>query len=92
MILWSEETAQVHDPEEESTLLQRGKEIAQEQSVYIAVTYDLLGPIQQNKLVLITPQGDIGIDYIKAHPVPFVVSIICSKMYDDDRAKQLISS
>ncbi|KAI7877063.1 carbon-nitrogen hydrolase [Lichtheimia hyalospora FSU 10163] len=72
MILWSEETAQVHDPEEESTLLQRGKDIAKEHSVYIALTYDLLGPIQQNKLVLITPQGDIGIDYIKAHPVPFV--------------------
>lgn len=76
MILWSEETAQVHDPDEEASLLQRGKDIAKEQSVYIALTYDLLGPIQQNKLVLITPKGDIGIDYIKAHPVPFVVSSI----------------
>lgn len=87
MILWSEETAQVHDPEEEAALLQRGKDIAREHSVYIALTYDLLGPIQQNKLVLVTPQGDIGIDYIKAHPVPFVVSNIFFKCIMMTRAK-----
>lgn len=37
------------------------------------MTYHLLGPVEKNKLVVFTKEGDIGIDYNKAHPVPTVV-------------------
>jgi hypothetical protein len=72
-VLWSEVAVVANDEKEESLLLQRAKEFAIKHKVYLAMTYHLLGPVEKNKLVVFTKEGDIGIDYNKAHPVPTVV-------------------
>lgn len=74
MVLWSELVVVAKDKEEEAQLLQRAKTFAIENQVYITITYGLLAPVEQNKLVLITKEGEVAIDYNKAHPVPMVVS------------------
>jgi hypothetical protein len=65
----------VDDEEQEQVFLDTVKSMATKYGIYIAVTYDLLGPVQKNKLVLIDKNGDIGIDYNKAFPVPGVVCL-----------------
>ncbi|KAG1133466.1 hypothetical protein G6F42_001400 [Rhizopus arrhizus] len=72
LVLWSELVAVAKDKEEEAQLLQRAKTFAIENQVYITITYGLLEPVEQNKLVLITKEGKVAIDYNKAHPVPMV--------------------
>ncbi|KAG1461042.1 hypothetical protein G6F46_002779 [Rhizopus delemar] len=72
LVLWSELVVVAKDKEEEAQLLQRAKTFAIENQVYITITYGLLAPVEQNKLVLITKEGDVAIDYNKAHPVPMV--------------------
>ncbi|KAI9323251.1 carbon-nitrogen hydrolase [Dichotomocladium elegans] len=72
IIIWSEETAQVQDPDAEQQLIERAKGIAAEENVYIGLTYELSGPVMANKFALVTPGGDVPINYIKSHPVPYV--------------------
>ncbi|RCH97284.1 hypothetical protein CU097_003265 [Rhizopus azygosporus] len=72
LVLWSEVAVVASDEKEEFLLLQRAKEFAIKHKVYLAMTYHLLGPVEKNKLVVFTKEGDIGIDYNKAHPVPTV--------------------
>ncbi|KAI8984763.1 carbon-nitrogen hydrolase [Mycotypha africana] len=74
LIVWSELTTSVTDTEEEVKLIQKAKEFAKQHQVYLGITYAKEQPVGQNKLVLITKEGIIGIDYNKAHPVPGVES------------------
>lgn len=73
LVLWSEETAAVDDTAAETDLLEQAKQVAVEHGIYLAITYDVRGAVAQNKLTMITPSGDIAINYNKAHPVPGVV-------------------
>jgi hypothetical protein len=75
IIIWSELTTIVQDEENEALFIERTKEFARLHKVYIGVTYALMSPVQQNKLVFVTKEGRVGINYNKAHPVPTVVSI-----------------
>ncbi|ORY96626.1 carbon-nitrogen hydrolase [Syncephalastrum racemosum] len=72
LVLWSEETAAVDDAASETRLLEQAKQVAAEHGIYLAITYDVRGPVGENKLTMITPSGDIAINYNKAHPVPGV--------------------
>lgn len=76
LILWSELTTIVEDEHDEVLFIERTKDFAKLHDVYIGVTYALMSPVQQNKLVFVTKEGDVGINYNKAHPVPTVVSIL----------------
>ncbi|KAI9478058.1 MAG: carbon-nitrogen hydrolase [Benjaminiella poitrasii] len=67
LVLWSELTMNVKDAEEEEFLVQQAKDLAQFHQIYLGITY---GTANENKLVFITKQGEIGFDYNKAHPVP----------------------
>lgn len=62
--------------DEEFEFLERAKKFASIHKVYLGVTYAAVDPVGQNKLVFITKEGNIGIDYNKAYPVPGVVSKI----------------
>ncbi|KAI8643721.1 carbon-nitrogen hydrolase [Parasitella parasitica] len=70
LIIWSELTASVNDMDEEFEFLQRAKMFASTHKVYLGVTYAAVDPVGQNKFVFITKEGEIAIDYKKAHPVP----------------------
>ncbi|KAI9492859.1 hypothetical protein BDB00DRAFT_872908 [Zychaea mexicana] len=74
LIVWSEETGSASSPQEEADLLEKARNLALEKQVYLALTYDKDHEtnILENKLVLVTPKGEIAINYNKAHPVPFV--------------------
>lgn len=72
IVLWSELTAVVVDEEDEKVFIERTKELALKHKIYIGATYALLEPVAKNKLVVVTKEGNIGIDYNKAHPVPGV--------------------
>lgn len=77
IILWSEEAAMTKDPEDEASLLSKAAETAKEHGIYLAIAYDRIAEdLQdvQNKLVVFRPNGEIGIEYNKAYPVPLVVS------------------
>jgi hypothetical protein len=66
----------VNTTEDEKVFLERAIEFALTRKVYLGVTYATVDPVAQNKLVFITKQGKIGINYNKANPVPGVVSSI----------------
>ncbi|KAI7899088.1 carbon-nitrogen hydrolase [Cokeromyces recurvatus] len=67
LVLWSELTAFVNDLEEEKILIGKAKDLARTYQIYLGISY---GTVNQNKLVFITKQGEIGFDFNKAHPVP----------------------
>ncbi|KAL0576565.1 hypothetical protein ABG067_008915 [Albugo candida] len=75
LIIWSELTTNVQDENDEKTFIQRTQQLAIKHNVYIGVTYALVEPVPKNKLVFVNKQGEIAIDYNKAHPVPGVVSL-----------------
>lgn len=74
LILWSELTLLTKDDEEEAAFLESAKNFSATHRVYLAAGYGTKSmPPEQNKLVLLSPEGKLLIDYNKAHPVPFVV-------------------
>lgn len=74
LVIWSELTANIQNEADEKDFIERAKRTAIKYNTYIGVTYALIEPVRKNKFVFVTKQGDIGIDYNKAHPVPMVVS------------------
>lgn len=75
LILWSELTTVVNNTEDEAAFIQRAQEFAVSRQVYFGITYGRGDPVASNKLVFILKNGTIGLDYLKAHPVPGVVKI-----------------
>jgi apolipoprotein N-acyltransferase len=78
ILLWSEtavlcETDECGTGFDVDTLLTTAKQIAIDNSVFIGVTYlsylDQKAPNEKNMFTLITPQGTVGFDYQKSHPV-----------------------
>ena len=83
MVAWTEETAATQSYEDEERLITKSQALAKEKQIYLAITYNQIIPpdVSENKLVLITPEGEIGINYKKAYPVPFIVCIHIFPMF-----------
>jgi len=73
IVFWSE-TAVYVLAEDEPALLERGRELAQTDHIYLGMTLGTWTPDApkplQNKLVLIEPDGNVAWQYLKAHPTP----------------------
>ncbi|KAI9497354.1 carbon-nitrogen hydrolase [Zychaea mexicana] len=74
LIAWTEETASTKSYDEEASLIGKAQALAKEKQVYLAITYNQIIPpdVSENKLVLVTPEGHVAINYKKAYPVPFI--------------------
>ncbi|ORZ10563.1 carbon-nitrogen hydrolase [Absidia repens] len=71
LVLWSEEVVLTNSLQEEQQLRDMAIAVAVEHSIYLVIAYDRRDPVNHNMAVLISPHGDILIDYIKANPLPF---------------------
>jgi apolipoprotein N-acyltransferase len=73
IVFWAEGNATVLK-DDEADLIERGQVLAREQSIYLGMAMAVLTPGAErpleNKIVLVTPAGDIGFAYLKAYPVP----------------------
>lgn len=73
IIFWAEGNATVLK-EDEAALLARGQALAREQGIYLGMAMAVLTPGAErpleNKIVLVTPEGQVGFEYLKAFPVP----------------------
>ncbi|KAI9276848.1 carbon-nitrogen hydrolase [Phascolomyces articulosus] len=74
LVAWSEETAATQSFDDEANLIRKSQALAKEKQIYLAITYNQIIPpdVSENKLVLITPEGEVAINYKKAYPVPFI--------------------
>ncbi|KAI8141004.1 carbon-nitrogen hydrolase [Fennellomyces sp. T-0311] len=81
LVMWSEETAATSNDDDEAALISRAQTFAQENNVYLAFTYNrtIVDDLTENKLLVITPQGEIAINYSKSHPVPLIEPIQAGK-------------
>jgi apolipoprotein N-acyltransferase len=73
LIFWGEGDAKVFK-QQESTLLDRGRALARKYQVYLGMALGTWNsgaalPLE-NKIVMITPTGEVAWQYFKAHPVP----------------------
>ena len=73
IIFWAEVNAIVMK-ENEMELIQRGRELARREGIYLGMAIGSLPPgdkpLFENKVVLIEPSGEVAWEYLKARPVP----------------------
>jgi apolipoprotein N-acyltransferase len=73
IVFWAEANATVLK-DDEAALVGRGQALARERGVYLGMAMAVLTPGAErpleNKIVLVTPEGAIGFEYLKAYPVP----------------------
>lgn len=73
IIFWGEENGRVL-AEDELAFLERGRQVAKKNHVYLAMAYVVWHPgrpkPRDNKTVLIDPSGETRWDYLKSHPIP----------------------
>lgn len=73
IVFWAEGNAAVLK-DDEAALIARGQTLARERSVYLGMALGVLTPGAErpleNKIVLVTPEGEVGFEYLKAFPVP----------------------
>lgn len=73
IIFWAEGNATVLK-DDEAALVERGQALARAQGVYLGMAMAVLTPGAErpleNKVVLVTPAGATGLEYLKAFPVP----------------------
>jgi apolipoprotein N-acyltransferase len=73
MILWPEDSFTILKRDEPATL-ERSRQFAQEHHVYLGIAYGARleeNAIRyENKMVMVTPAGEIAWEYLKTHPVP----------------------
>jgi apolipoprotein N-acyltransferase len=73
MVFWAEGNATVLK-DDEAALIERGRALARERGVYLGMALAVLTPGAErpleNKIVLVTPEGTTGFEYLKAYPVP----------------------
>jgi len=72
LVVWSETAGRVLNSEE-GRLIARGQELAREEGVYLFMGMGVLHPNSQppleNKVIAITPAGEIAWEYLKARPI-----------------------
>jgi apolipoprotein N-acyltransferase len=86
IIFWGEANCKVLK-EDESALIERGRALARKYQVYLGMGLGTWNrgaakPLE-NKIVLLTPAGDVAWEYFKTHPVPGGEAAI--SMLDDGR-------
>jgi apolipoprotein N-acyltransferase len=73
IVFWAEGNATVLKGDE-AALVERGRALAREHGIYLGMALAVLTPEAErqleNKIVLVTPEGAIGFEYLKAFPVP----------------------
>lgn len=74
LTLWPEGFIKVLE-ENEAAFIERGKNWASEQNVYLLMAYFVIPKnnperLGENKAIFINPKGDLEWEYLKAHPVP----------------------
>ncbi len=73
IILWGEANIVVFKEDEEA-LLARGRALAAKHKIYLGMAivsfHQDKDPAGENKIVLITPEGQVAWEYFKTHPVP----------------------
>jgi apolipoprotein N-acyltransferase len=74
IVIWPESAA-VTLADEETTLFERSKALAQQEGIYLEIGYVVLHyqhslQITQNRTALFDPQGHMSWTYDKAHPIP----------------------
>jgi len=73
VVVWGEAAAQL-PAGGEAALVARGREVAREERIYLALAFATLEPGTEkpvtNKLVLLEPNGNAAWDYVKSVPVP----------------------
>ncbi len=73
IVFWAEGNAALLK-EDEADLIARGKELAEREGIYLGMAMAVFTPGAEqpleNKVVLLTSQGEIGFEYLKAFPVP----------------------
>ncbi|CAG8617615.1 32290_t:CDS:2 [Gigaspora margarita] len=81
LVLWSEGSGNITDTTQLNDLFTSLTNISQTYNTYVGVAYIDLRPEQPhyNKLAVISPSGDIIIDYTKSHLVPFLESKVFNR-------------
>jgi apolipoprotein N-acyltransferase len=73
IVVWGEAAAQLM-ADDESRLIDYGRGVAAAEKIYLVMAMAVLDMAEEkpvrNKLVLITPAGDVAWDYVKSVPVP----------------------
>jgi apolipoprotein N-acyltransferase len=72
IVVWSEESGYASKAGE-AALVERVRQVARTASIYVDMhinVYSDTAPLVRNKAILLTPTGQIGWDYDKAHPTP----------------------
>lgn len=73
LVFWAEGNGVVLK-EDEAALVEAGRRLARERGIYLGMALAVLTPGAErpleNKIVLLTPAGELGFEYLKARPVP----------------------
>ncbi len=74
IIVWQEDAVWLLEEDEEA-FIERGRELARQEEIYLAMGLMVQPRVQPatyrtNKVILIDPSGSIKFEYLKAHPVP----------------------
>ncbi len=76
LVVWPEGGLISFDEEQDEALIGQGRQLAQEEEIYLAMTIALLpgasGGPNENRLLLITPSGEVVQTYWKHHTVPVI--------------------
>jgi apolipoprotein N-acyltransferase len=76
LVVWPEGSLISFDEEQDAALIEEGRRLAQEEDIYLAMTIALVpgasGPPNENRLLLISPEGEIVQTYWKHYTVPVI--------------------
>ena len=76
LVVWPEGSMISFDEEQDAALIEEGRRLASEEEVYLAMTIALLpgasGPPNENRLLLISPEGEVVQTYWKHYTVPVI--------------------
>ncbi|UCG86114.1 MAG: hypothetical protein JSW71_19760 [Gemmatimonadota bacterium] len=76
LVVWPEASLISFDDEQDAALIERAKRLASEEGVYLGVTIALIPvdseKLNENRLLLISPSGEVLQTYWKHHTVPVV--------------------
>ncbi|MEO7988513.1 MAG: nitrilase-related carbon-nitrogen hydrolase [Chryseolinea sp.] len=83
IVSWSEASCLIF-PDQEKSLIEEGRKVAEEKQIYLLMTYAVLHPgkvtpdkkFMENKAVFIGPDGDVLNEFYKNKPVPMAESSV----------------
>jgi apolipoprotein N-acyltransferase len=76
LVVWPEGSLISFDEERDEALIEQGRQLASEEEIYLAMTIALLpgasGGPNENRLILLSPAGEVVQTYWKHHTVPVI--------------------